>query len=370
MKHILLYNQSSFPLVVPKDNAALTHEAQTSIQPEESPPGGREREYKFKALLHQLHFSYLASNTWITLTDLLLHGLTTINHFRGDIKVGFNLLDVVIFHHEAAALPTSTLSEEHKAARVPRRWPLSLYINTYYTFQELQKCSTAVCIVIVWRPGIHHLSLKAQYADVSRRSQTRDHRHVITHTTLDALETHIDPPVVERCNRLHYDFLPASVCVCVCVDVCVFSFFPFFLLLSSFGSRWTMLRHTHTHTLLALDLSFFISILWYAWGQVCYASSAHCVCVCVCVWCVCVHVCLPWLIDSSIPVACFITHGDRCWKMRIGVWLCVCVCVCVTHTPSWTSWYRLSNNKGVMSLAGRSLMNTHSGHRAVTGIIK
>jgi len=37
----LLYNQRSRPLVVRGENAALTHEALTSIQPEESPPGGR-----------------------------------------------------------------------------------------------------------------------------------------------------------------------------------------------------------------------------------------------------------------------------------------------------------------------------------------
>jgi len=62
MKHILLYSQRSRPLVdsrenaaltheantstqpeesVIRDNAALTHEALTSIQPEESPPGGQ-----------------------------------------------------------------------------------------------------------------------------------------------------------------------------------------------------------------------------------------------------------------------------------------------------------------------------------------
>jgi len=32
------------PLVVRRENAALTSEALTSIQPEESPPGGQERE--------------------------------------------------------------------------------------------------------------------------------------------------------------------------------------------------------------------------------------------------------------------------------------------------------------------------------------
>jgi len=42
----LLYNQMSDPLVVRRENAALTHEAWTSIQPEESPPGGQERECK------------------------------------------------------------------------------------------------------------------------------------------------------------------------------------------------------------------------------------------------------------------------------------------------------------------------------------
>jgi len=39
----LLYNQRS-PLVVRRENAALTNEAYTSIQPEESPPGAQERE--------------------------------------------------------------------------------------------------------------------------------------------------------------------------------------------------------------------------------------------------------------------------------------------------------------------------------------
>jgi len=43
-KHRLLYNQRSRPLVARRENAALTHEASTSIQPEESPPGGQERE--------------------------------------------------------------------------------------------------------------------------------------------------------------------------------------------------------------------------------------------------------------------------------------------------------------------------------------
>jgi len=37
MKHRLLHNQRSLPLVVRRENAALTHEAETSIQPEESP---------------------------------------------------------------------------------------------------------------------------------------------------------------------------------------------------------------------------------------------------------------------------------------------------------------------------------------------
>jgi len=44
MKHILLYSQSR-PLVVRRENAALTHEALTSIQPEEA-----SRYYKIKAL--------------------------------------------------------------------------------------------------------------------------------------------------------------------------------------------------------------------------------------------------------------------------------------------------------------------------------
>jgi len=44
MKHRLLYNQRSRPLVVSRENAALTHEAYSSIQPEESPPAGHERE--------------------------------------------------------------------------------------------------------------------------------------------------------------------------------------------------------------------------------------------------------------------------------------------------------------------------------------
>jgi len=47
MKHILLYNQRSHPLVVRRENAALTHEAYASIQPEESPPVGQERECSF-----------------------------------------------------------------------------------------------------------------------------------------------------------------------------------------------------------------------------------------------------------------------------------------------------------------------------------
>jgi len=47
MKHRLLYNQRSCPLVVRRENAALTHEAYTSIQPEELPPGGQERECSF-----------------------------------------------------------------------------------------------------------------------------------------------------------------------------------------------------------------------------------------------------------------------------------------------------------------------------------
>jgi len=34
MKHMLLYNQRSRPLVVRRENAALTHEAYASIQPE------------------------------------------------------------------------------------------------------------------------------------------------------------------------------------------------------------------------------------------------------------------------------------------------------------------------------------------------
>jgi len=43
----LLYNQRSRPLVVRGENAAFTHEAYTSIQPEESPPGGQGRECSF-----------------------------------------------------------------------------------------------------------------------------------------------------------------------------------------------------------------------------------------------------------------------------------------------------------------------------------
>jgi len=35
------------PLVVRRENAALTYEPYTSIQPEESPPGGQERECSF-----------------------------------------------------------------------------------------------------------------------------------------------------------------------------------------------------------------------------------------------------------------------------------------------------------------------------------
>jgi len=47
MKLRLLYNQRSSTLVVRRGNAALTHEAYTSIQPEEAPPGGKERECSF-----------------------------------------------------------------------------------------------------------------------------------------------------------------------------------------------------------------------------------------------------------------------------------------------------------------------------------
>jgi len=36
----LLYNQRSRPQVVSRENAVVTHEGNTSIQPEESPPGG------------------------------------------------------------------------------------------------------------------------------------------------------------------------------------------------------------------------------------------------------------------------------------------------------------------------------------------
>jgi len=57
MKHRLIYNQRSHPLLVRRENAALTHEAYASIQPEESPPGGQDTECRFKALLHWLHFS-------------------------------------------------------------------------------------------------------------------------------------------------------------------------------------------------------------------------------------------------------------------------------------------------------------------------
>jgi len=46
MKHRLLYNQRG-SLVVRRENAASTHAAYTSIQPEESPPGGQERECSF-----------------------------------------------------------------------------------------------------------------------------------------------------------------------------------------------------------------------------------------------------------------------------------------------------------------------------------
>jgi len=45
--YILLHNQMSRPLVVRRENATLTHKAYTSIQPEESPPGGQERECNF-----------------------------------------------------------------------------------------------------------------------------------------------------------------------------------------------------------------------------------------------------------------------------------------------------------------------------------
>jgi len=47
VKHRLLYNQGSRPLVVSRENAALTHEAYTSIQPGETLPGGQERECRF-----------------------------------------------------------------------------------------------------------------------------------------------------------------------------------------------------------------------------------------------------------------------------------------------------------------------------------
>jgi len=47
MKHRLLYNQRSRSLVVRRKMAALRHAAYTSIQPEESPPGGQERECSF-----------------------------------------------------------------------------------------------------------------------------------------------------------------------------------------------------------------------------------------------------------------------------------------------------------------------------------
>jgi len=60
MKDRLLYNQRSRPLVVSKDNAALTHDAWTSIQPEESPPGGQERE-SLRNVTLALLFSSLAS---------------------------------------------------------------------------------------------------------------------------------------------------------------------------------------------------------------------------------------------------------------------------------------------------------------------
>jgi len=50
MMYRLLYNQRSRPLVVKRENASLTHEALPSIQPEESPPGGQERECSFNTL--------------------------------------------------------------------------------------------------------------------------------------------------------------------------------------------------------------------------------------------------------------------------------------------------------------------------------
>jgi len=45
--------------VVRRENAALTHEAYTSIQPEEMTPGGQWRECSFKALQYWLYFSEL-----------------------------------------------------------------------------------------------------------------------------------------------------------------------------------------------------------------------------------------------------------------------------------------------------------------------
>lgn len=44
---------------------------------------------------------------------------------------------------------------------------------------------------------------------------------------------------------------------------------------------------------------------------------------------------VSWLIDSSIPVTCFITQGDRCWTIK--EWVCVCVCLYRPVNSSWTT---------------------------------
>jgi len=80
MKHRLLYNQRS-PLVVRRENAALTNEAETSIQPEE--PGV----YFFNVNIHTWNFRE-------THLHLMLHGsvplaLNAPQEEREDVSVTF-----------------------------------------------------------------------------------------------------------------------------------------------------------------------------------------------------------------------------------------------------------------------------------------
>ncbi|TNN33741.1 hypothetical protein EYF80_056097 [Liparis tanakae] len=96
MKHRLLYNQMSLPLVVRRENAALTHEASTSIQPEESPPGGQERECIFntsslgmnlkKRTVCKVQFTLKCSRlteAWrLTLQPLRMHSAETVSRWR------------------------------------------------------------------------------------------------------------------------------------------------------------------------------------------------------------------------------------------------------------------------------------------------